>query len=226
LRRRALRTKSRRVHRDPYAAAPRLPEAGPIDPRTLVTAGTPPGGVASEGRAVELELGSGRGWFIIERLEAEPATTIIGLEIRRKWATIVDERLNKRGLAERARVFAEDARLVLPRFVDASVAIAFVHFPDPWWKKRHTKRRLVTPDLVRELARVLVAGGELFVQTDVAERAQAYVEAVALEPRLVPVPGGPEVSENPYGALSPRERRAIADGLPVTRLRWQRASGS
>jgi tRNA (guanine-N7-)-methyltransferase len=197
-----------------YAAAPRLPEAGPIDPRALVD---------GAGRAVELELGSGRGWFMIERLAAAPTTTIIGLEIRRKWATIVDARLKQRGLAPRARVFAADARLALPRFVDASVAIAFIHFPDPWWKKRHSKRRLVTPELIRELARVLVPGGELFLQTDVAERARAYVRVVELEPRLIPIAGGPEVSENPYGALSPRERRAIADGLPVTRLRWRRA---
>jgi tRNA (guanine-N7-)-methyltransferase len=203
------------VRHDPYAEAPRLPDSGPIDPRALV---------ASAGRPVELELGSGRGWFMIERLAAEPDTTIIGLEIRRKWATIVDQRLEQRGLAPRARVFAEDARLVLPRFVAASVSIAYVHFPDPWWKKRHRKRLLVTPELVRELARVLAPGGELFLQTDVAERAQSYVQAVGLEPRLSPFSGGPEVSENPYAALSPRERRAIADGLPITRLRWRRAS--
>lgn len=204
--------KSARVPRDsdPYARAPRLPESGPIDPRTLV---------ASGGRPVELELGPGRGWFIIERLEAEPSATIIGLEIRRKWATIVDDRLKARGLGERARVFAEDARLVLPRFADASVQIAYAHFPDPWWKKRHQKRLLVTTELGRELARVLVPGGELFVQTDVAERADAYALALERVAELEPQPTPPD---NPYGARSPRERRALADGLPVTRLLWRR----
>ena len=197
---------------DPYAHAPRLPESGAIDPRSLV---------ASGGRAVELELGPGRGWFMIERLEALPSATMIGLEIRRKWATIVDERLKKRGYGERARVFAEDARVVLPRFVDACASVVFVHFPDPWWKKRHQKRLLLGPELLAELARILVPRGELYVQTDVAERAEAYARSVALEPRFEPWPGGPEVSENPYGARSPRERRAMADGLPVVRLRWR-----
>jgi tRNA (guanine-N7-)-methyltransferase len=198
---------------DPYAQAPRLVETGPIDPRALV---------ASGGRGVELELGPGRGGFVIERLESEPTATMIGLEIRRKWATIVDERLAERGLGERARIFAEDARLVLPRFVDASLARVFIHFPDPWWKKRHRKRLLLTPDLARVLARVLAPGGELFVQTDVSERAQAYVRAVEVEPRFEAAPGGPEVADNPYGARSPRERRAMADGLPVHRLAWRR----
>jgi tRNA (guanine-N7-)-methyltransferase len=198
---------------DPYAHAPRLAESGPIDPRALVACGA--GGV-------ELELGPGRGGFIFERLEAEPTATMIGLEIRRKWATIVDDRLRSRGLGERARVFAEDARFVLPRFVDASVARVFVHFPDPWWKKRHRKRLLLTPELAHEIARVLQPGGELYVQTDVAERAEAYARAVETEPLLEPVPGGPELAENPYRARSPRERRAIADGLPVHRLAWRR----
>jgi tRNA (guanine-N7-)-methyltransferase len=198
---------------DPYAHAPRLPETGPIDLRALVQDGT---------REVELELGPGRGGFIFERLAAEPTATMIGLEIRRKWATIVDERLRSRGLGPRARVFAEDARFVLPRVLDASVARVFVHFPDPWWKKRHHKRLLLTPDLVREIARVLRPGGELFVQTDVSERAEAYARAVACEPRLEPALDGPSVAENPFGARSPREHRAMADGLPVERLLWRR----
>jgi tRNA (guanine-N7-)-methyltransferase len=190
-----------------------LPESGEIDPRRLV---------ASGGRPVEVELGPGRGWFIIERLAAEPSATMIGLEIRRKWASIVDQRIEQRGLAARARVFAEDARLALPRFVSESVSIVFAHFPDPWWKKRHRKRLLVSSELAAEVARVLVPGGELFVQTDVAERADAYVRALELEARLEPFPGGPVVLDNPYGSKSPRERRALADGLPVTRLCWRR----
>jgi hypothetical protein len=116
---------TRPVKDDRYAHAPRLPDTPSIDLRTLVDSG---------GRPVELELGPGRGWFIIERLEAEPTATIIGLEIRRKWATIVDERLKKRGLGQRARVFAEDARLGLPKLVAASVARVFVSFPDPGGK--------------------------------------------------------------------------------------------
>ncbi len=198
---------------DRYAHAPRLPDTPSIDLRTLVDSG---------GRPVELELGPGRGWFIIERLEAEPTATIIGLEIRRKWATIVDERLKKRGLGQRARVFAEDARLVLPKLVAASVARVFVSFPDPWWKKRHQKRLLLTGELVAEVARVLVPGGDLYVQTDVPERAEAYLRAVELEPRLVADTPGALLEENPFGARSPREKRAISDGLPVTRLRWRR----
>lgn len=203
------------MRNDLYVDAPVLPEGVAVDPRALVGAGAAP---------IELEIGPGRGWFLIERLAAEPGARMIGLEIRRKWATIVDRRLRDRGFGDRARVFAEDARDAVRRFPDACVRIAYLHFPDPWWKKRHQKRLVLTPELCRELARVIEPGGELFVQTDVAERAEGYQQVVSLEPRFEPWEGGPRIDENPYGARSPRERRAIEDQLPVVRMRWRRGT--
>lgn len=197
----------------PYADAPRLPETEPLDPRPLVGGGDAP---------VELEIGPGRGWFLVERLEADPSARVMGLEIRRKWASIVDARLAARGLSDRGRVFAADAREVLPRLVPGTLSIVYVHFPDPWWKKRHEKRRVLTAELLAGVARALAPGGELFVQTDVLDRAEQFEQVVASEPLLSPWSGTARVEDNPYGARSPRERRAIADGLPVLRLRYRR----
>src|SRR5690606_18338506 len=148
----------------PYSNAPRLPD--PIDDLGAL--------VGAPGLPVELEIGPGRGGFALERLSACPDARLIGLEIKRKWATLVDERLKARGLGSRGRVFCEDARQALMRFPTGSVSIAYFHFPDPWWKKRHQKRLVLTPAMVAELARVIVPGGQLFVQTDVEERAHAY----------------------------------------------------
>jgi tRNA (guanine-N7-)-methyltransferase len=201
----------------PYADAPRVPEGERIDPRDLVGAGATP---------VELEFGPGRGGFVFERLAADPALRFIGLEIRRKWATIVDRKIAASPHAGRARVFAEDARDVLPRFVEASIARAFVHFPDPWWKKRHHKRLLVGAAFLNELVRVLRPDGELFIQTDVEERAAAYEALCNACPGLAPAPDGPRIEENPFGARSPREKRAIADGIPIYRLLYRRVAGA
>ena len=202
----------------PYDDAPRLPEGERVDLRTIVS-----------GDWVELEIGPGRGWFLVERAAAEPRAALVGLEIRRKWAAIVDARLAKRGLASRARVFAEDAAHALPRIVpDACVRRVFLHFPDPWWKKRHAKRLVMKDAFLAQVARLLEPGGELFVQTDVEERAAEYEGLVGLEPRFVPAgdtPPSPRVADHGYIARSPRERRAIADGLPVHRMRWTRAAG-
>jgi tRNA (guanine-N7-)-methyltransferase len=197
---------------NPYLDAPRLPEHDKLDPRVLLGAGNEP---------VELEIGPGRGGFLFERLAAAPGVFMLGLEIRRKWASIVDAALRERGFGERARVFAEDCRAVVPRFPDACVSAVYVHFPDPWWKKRHQKRRVVSSELVSQAARILVSGGELFIQTDVRERAEEYRTLLSAEPRLSSMPLPPEPI-NRFSARSPRERRAIADGLPVYGLSFRR----
>lgn len=197
----------------PYSDAPRLPPGERLDPRSLVGAGLDP---------IELELGPGRGGFIFERLVADPTARIVGLEIRRKWATIVDRRIGASEHAGRARVFAEDGKVALPRFEPASVRRVFVHFPDPWWKKRHAKRLLLGAPLLAELVRVLVPDGELFIQTDVEERAAGYEALCLATSGLVPAKSGPRLDENPFGAKSPREHRAVADGLPIFRLLFRK----
>lgn len=200
----------------PYADAPRLPDLPEVPIDALLPGAGP----------VEIEIGPGRGGFLFERAAARPEARLIGLEIRLKWASIVDTRLAAQGLGKRARVFNADAREALEKLVpDASVEAFFMHFPDPWWKKRHEKRLVFGPTLLGSIARLLVDGGEFFLQTDVEERAVLYEEQMATEVELLPfgdVEGSARLIENPYQARSPREHRSIADGLPVHRLRYRR----
>jgi tRNA (guanine-N7-)-methyltransferase len=193
--------------------APRLPEGDPLDPGALVPA---------NGGPVELEIGPGRGGFLFERLAADTTVRIIGLEIRLKWATLVDQRLRERGFGGRARVFAEDARDAIRRFSERSLAVVFLHFPDPWWKKRHKKRLVLGDPLVAEIARVLRPGGRVFIQTDVEERAELYEGLFRGRPEFTYSGSSPRLTDNPYGARSPRERRALLDGLPIHRLGYER----
>jgi tRNA (guanine-N7-)-methyltransferase len=201
----------------PYEDAPRLPEGERVDVREIV-----------RGASFELEVGPGRGGFLIERAAAAPDVALLGLEIRKKWATLVDRRLDKQGHGSRARVFAEDAKIALGRLgPDGVLARAFLHFPDPWWKKRHEKRLVMGDAFLAEIARLLAPGGELFIQSDVEDRVAEYEARVATSPAFAPAgddPGSARIEENPYGARSPRERRAITDGLPVYRLRYVRLS--
>src|SRR5690606_19607941 len=102
---------------------------------------------------------------------------------------------------------------------DGCLARVFLSFPDPWWKKRHAKRRVLGPGLLDDLARLLAPGGELFVQTDVEERAQELAALILGHGAFEPASGGRlEVDANPYGARSNREVRAEEDGLPIYRL--------
>jgi tRNA (guanine-N7-)-methyltransferase len=200
----------------PYAHAARFPGEGEVDIASLMPGEGP----------IEIEIGPGRGGFLFERAAAAPDRRLLGLEIRLKWSAIVDERLRKQGLGSRARVLNADAREALARLrPDGSIDAFFLHFPDPWWKKRHTKRLVMNPGLLDELARLLRPGGELYVQTDVEERAAQYEAQIGAHEAFAPagdVEGSARLEENPYGARSPREHRAILDGLPVTRLRYRR----
>lgn len=184
-----------------------------MDPRLIVGAGSSP---------IELEIGPGRGGFILERLAAFPEVRILGLEVRLKWAKIVDGKLRQQGYGERGRVLAEDAVAAVARFPDNCLSAVFIHFPDPWWKKRHQKRLVLRDALTVELGRVMAPGAELFVQTDVEERAESYEALIAASEDFAPLGPTARVDDHPYVARSPRERRSMMDGLPIHRMRFVR----
>ncbi|MCG8556014.1 MAG: tRNA (guanosine(46)-N7)-methyltransferase TrmB [Proteobacteria bacterium] len=202
--------------------SPHVSEAGQRRPNYVALAPQAPlgaicapdllGGV----RELELELGFGRGGFLLERARACRSRGLIGIELKAKWVCVAACRLREQRL-HNVRVFHGDARELLPRFEpDACIRRAFVHFPDPWWKKRHLKRRLLGDTLVQELARLLEPAGELFVQTDVQERAVELAARLRVHPGFCLQQQPPDV--NPYGARSNRERRAEQDGLPIYRV--------
>lgn len=200
----------------PYADVARLPEGESVALADVV-----------RGAWFELEIGPGpKAGFLVERAESAPEAALVGLEIRRKWAHVGDTRLAKNGHAARARVFCEDARVAMPRLQPSGgVRRIYLHFPDPWWKKRHTKRLVLGDLFLDEATRLLETGGELFVQTDVEERAEMYERTVNLRDAFEPAgdqPGSPRIVDHTFAARTPREHRAIADGLPVYRMLWKK----
>lgn len=135
---------------------------------------------------IEVELGLGKGRFLVEWASTRPDTAFIGVERCQKYVTMAATRLMRRGLAN-VRVARTTAEDILFRCLgDASVAAVHVYFPDPWPKKRHLKRRLLTPANLDRIARVLVPGGVLRIRTDHAAYAEAIAAALSSVPSLVP----------------------------------------
>jgi len=194
----------RRLYRE---GAPRAPE-GRFSLEELI-AGTGP---------IELDIGFGRGLSLFERSAASPQSRIIGIELKTKLAYKVQERVLKRELRN-VKILCGDARDILKRAEPrGSVQRVALHFPDPWWKKRHDKRRVIGEDLLNELVRLMKPGGLLFIQTDVEHRAEQYAAQLREMEGLSLGPDGDYVGVNPFDARSNREKRAIEDGLPVWRI--------
>jgi tRNA (guanine-N7-)-methyltransferase len=116
---------------------------------------------------IEIEIGPGDGRFLLEAALAHPDTVFVGLETRAGSVA----RTRARQLPSNARIYHLDARFVVERLIGRGTIDAYhVYFPDPWWKKRHAKRRLVTPTFALAIARTLTSDGALYLVTDVETR--------------------------------------------------------
>ncbi len=125
---------------------------------------------------MEIEIGSGKGRFLLAQATARPGVNFLGVEWSLKYLRLAKERALRQGLAN-VRLFHADARHVLAELLrEGSVGRIHVYCPDPWPKKRHHKRRLFTPLGVTHMTRALAPGGSLCVSTDVREYFDVIVE--------------------------------------------------
>jgi len=175
-----------------------------------------------QGARLHLELGSGHGGFALATAAAHPELNFIAIEQRKKFADQTRARAAARGFIH-LLVLQADAQRELPRlFTERSVDEVHVHFPDPWWKRRHLKRRLLEPRTAGLLLARLKPGGVLDVRTDVLERAiemRDVLEGIGFEN----LAGRGAFAERAEGEIpSTREKRYLASGLPVYRLRLGR----
>jgi tRNA (guanine-N7-)-methyltransferase len=177
------------------------------------------------GAALEVELGAAEAHFLIDRARVLPGTQFVGVEIRRELALATDAECARLGLSNLRCVFA-NMSVDMPRlFAPGSVSRFFLNFPDPWFKSRQHKRRVIGPGLIAEIARALAPGGELFVQTDIFALAlDAMAELEALAPMTFVSAGEPWtfLRANPFAAKSRRERQCETEGARIWRLLYSR----
>ena len=170
---------------------------------------------------LEIEVGSGKGLFL-ETVSAEhPGRNFLGIEIASKYARFAAARLARRQ-CKNAVVVAGDAQLLFQRrLVAGSVQAVHVYFPDPWWKKRHRKRRVMNKSFLEHVVRVLQPAGELHFWTDVLEYYEATLELLTEIPQLEgPFPVSPRKAEHDMDYRTHFERRVRLNEDPVYRSRF------
>jgi tRNA (guanine-N7-)-methyltransferase len=153
---------------------------------------------------VWLEIGFGGGEHLAAQAEAHPTVGLIGCEPFVNGVVSALGHVARRRLSN-VRLWPDDARLLLDRLPDGAVARAFILFPDPWPKARHHKRRIVSPENLDRLARVLRDGAELRLASDDV----AYVDWMLAH--LVPH------SAFAWTARRPADWRERPDDWPATR---------
>jgi tRNA (guanine-N7-)-methyltransferase len=143
---------------------------------------------------VILEIGSGKGRFLIGTATERPELNLIGVEKSLHYHRVIRDRVERRGLTN-IRLINHDAFLVLRDMIpDASLSEIHIYFPDPWPRKKQQKRRIIRPEVLREMRRVLVEGGMGIYVTDHGEYfevAAPVVEAEFRSERRVPGPEDP-----------------------------------
>ena len=115
---------------------------------------------------VELEIGAGKGTFLLGIAEAMPERNFVGIEYAKAYAEFAGDRLRRHNTVNARMVHAEASWWVRCHVPDESLSGVHVYFPDPWPKARHHKRRLVQLPFLKEVFRMLVPGGKLRLVTD------------------------------------------------------------
>ncbi len=181
--------------------------------------------VFARSQPIEVDIGYGMGGFLLERADACPERNIVGLEVR--------EPLDTRLRAELAQHPRPNVALVLCNanwafddlFADASLTAAHIYFPDPWFKKRHHKRRVLNAAFARLVAIKLAPGGMLYAKSDVPEVASQMREVLEAEPGFdsLTAPGTfLDESRFPLAQKSSWERHLIKTGKPYDRMAFCR----
>ncbi len=181
------------------------------------------------GRAapLQVEVGSGKGLFLRQSAAALPEMDFLGVEVARKYAAYAAAGLAKQGLRNAVVVHGDAVRLFAEWLPDESVTAVHIYFPDPWWKARHKKRRVMRESLVRDVQRTLQPGGSLHFWTDVEEYFQTTLELLAAKTTLLgplPVPETPAEDDMAYRTHF--ERRVRLANEPVYRAEFHKGRGA
>lgn len=176
-------------------------------------------------RPLHLDIGCAKGHFVLAMGETAPAWNFLGLEIREPLVHQANRWVRERGLANVHYLSCNANRSLRPLLSSLPAGIVqrvTIQFPDPWFKKRHQKRRVVQPSLVSDLAEFLPVGAQVFVQSDIEEVAIEMRDRFSEHPAFALTHPLPWLEQNPLPIATERERSVLEQDLPVYRAQCQR----
>jgi tRNA (guanine-N7-)-methyltransferase len=169
---------------------------------------------------VSVEIGSNRANFLRGLSQQQPERYHVGIEWKKKYVQWGNELLEAHNVTN-ALLLQADANLAIPiLFDDGQIDELFILFPDPWWKKRHRKRRVIQPEFLDLMTRKMPPGGMIWIRTDVGPLADDMRDVLDAHEHFEPLPFD-EYPALPFPRTT-REVKIIAQNLPIHLLYYRR----
>jgi len=162
---------------------------------------------------VHVEVGAGKGAFLLNQARRDSQANFVGIEWTRKYYRYAVDRIGRWGLANVRIIRTDAASFIAEHMADESVECFHIYFPDPWPKKRHHKRRFVSPANMEELLRCLKIGGQIRIATDHGEYFEVMQEVIgAFGDKLEEIDFAPTADAGPEEITGTNyERKYIKD---------------
>lgn len=196
-----------RRHANPFSI---LTDAVPLDPAVFAKA-----------QPLALDVGFGEGAFAIELARSHPEWNVVGLEIREHLVRWLNDGAEARGLRNLHAVLSNASTQLDVIVPDASVAFVAINFPDPWFKQRHRKRRVLSRAWLAVLEKKLLPNAELHAMSDYEPIAREMAKIMHAMPGWEVVApftsGGPSTT----GIMTEREVRHSGRGEPIHRMAFR-----
>ena len=174
---------------------------------------------------LHLDIGCARGQFVLSMAQQETDCNFLGLEIREPLVHDANRLRDELGLTNLHYLFCNvnnSLQSLFSTLTPGTLQRVTIQFPDPWFKNRHAKRRVVQPDLVSELAQYLAPGGMVFLQSDIDFVAVEMRDRFAENPAFVQQGSSEWLAENPFPVPTERELYVMSRGEPVYRVVFER----
>ena len=176
-------------------------------------------------RPIHLDIGCARGKFLLQMAQLQPDTNFLGIEIRESLVIDANQKRDDLGLTNLHYLFGNmnnSASILLESLPANSLNYITIQFPDPWFKKKHHKRRVVQSELVNILVNYLIPNGMIFLQSDIEEVAIEMRDRFAANPLLIQQHSETWLHTNPLPIPTERELYVLEDNLPVCRVLFKK----
>jgi tRNA (guanine-N7-)-methyltransferase len=173
---------------------------------------------------LHLDIGCARGRFALQMAQIETNWNFLGLEIREPLVDDANRLRCELGMTNLHYLFCNvnaSMRSLLSSLPPGVLQRVTIQFPDPWFKHRHAKRRVVQPELVTELSEYLAIGGLIFLQSDIKFVAVEMCDRFAAHPAFARQ-GAEWLAENPLAVPTEREVGTQNKGEPVYRALFRK----